>query len=187
MFPIETINCPELELESIVLPKLRGSVFHVTNTAGLKGIRKDKMIRNNKDGKFPFTWGQSAHNYGINRGCICLWDLRNITDKQLKNALEECPFLNPPFAENNPIFLYISERLFPEIISQMEARAERAKSKDAKAWKEIWVPHAEAWYPGNIPIDSISHGIKVRVKRAHSPHRDMLEKNEKSLKTGSGH
>jgi len=187
MFPIETINCPELELESVVLPKLRGSVFHVTNTAGLKGIRKDKLIRNNKDGKFPFTWGQSAHNYGINRGCICLWDLRNITNKQLKNALEEYPFLNPPSAENKPIYLFISEGLFPELISHMEARAERAKLKDAKVWKEIWVPNAEAWFRGNIPIDNISRGVRVHVKRAHSPHRDMLEKIENSLKTRSGH
>jgi len=89
MFPVETINCPELELEKVVLPKLLGSVFHVTNVAGLKGIRKDKMIRNNKDARFPFTWDQSARNYGRNRGYVCLWDLRNITNEQLDVALDD--------------------------------------------------------------------------------------------------
>jgi len=175
MFPVETINCPELELEKVVLPKLRGFVFHVTAVAGLKGIRKDKMIWNNRDAKFSFTMPPSISSYGRKRGYICLIDLRGITNEQLETTLIKYRFLNLESAENNPIFLFISESLFPELIPWTKAR-------DEGAWDEVWVPRVEAWYPGNISIDNISCGISVHVKREPNPHQDMLEKNEKSLR-----
>ena len=115
--------------------------------------------------------------YGRNRGYVCLWDLRNITNEQLHVALDDYYFLNPRFANNSPIFLFISERLFPELIPWTKARDEGAK--------EVWVPHAEAWYPGNIPFDNVSHGIRVHVKRASSPLQDLLKKA--TAKRESGH
>src|SRR5229473_5806372 len=60
------------ELREIVLPKLRGSVFHVTTRPRYRGIVRERAILNNKDGRFPFLFGQSANSWGRKRGYVCL-------------------------------------------------------------------------------------------------------------------
>ena len=53
---IENLSCHESQLRNFMLPILRGNVFHLTNRSGLKGITKDGLIRNNKNGEFLYTY-----------------------------------------------------------------------------------------------------------------------------------
>lgn len=169
VFALETIECHEAALRSVLLPILRGSVFHVTTQTGLEGIKRDGNIRNNKGGAFPFTFGQSDNSYGNHRGYVCLVDLRDVSDELIDDALVRYDFLNPTFANCNPVFLFISERLSPELIPWTRARSEQA-------WNEVWIPNVEAWYPEQISIEDVTGGLLVTVKKEPIPYRDALER-----------
>ncbi len=168
MFPIELIACKESELHHQILPLLVGNVFHITTAVGLDGIINDQAIRNNRTGSLPFTFGQSDNSYGRRHGFVCLFDLRNLSDTLIDDALLRYYFLNPTFAACNPIFLIMSQNIFAHLISWKRAEAEQA-------YKEVWIPNVEVWYDGDISLDEISRGVDVRITPTPSAHREMLE------------
>ena len=155
---IENISCHESQLRDVILPILRGSVFHVTNRLGLNGIVKDGLIRNNKNGKLPYSYETSARSHARTRGRVSLFDLRSISDDQLKLALNDYYFLSPPSTKNNPIFLIFSTSLYPALIPWTQAR-------DENAGREAYIPHAETFHQGDISASSISHVVSVKIKR----------------------
>lgn len=110
---IERLSLGQTLLESSLLPILRGYVFHVTTRSGFQAITKDGFIRNNQNGLFPYSFPQSNRSYARTRGYVSLFDLRAISDDQLERALSNFYFLNPPYTENNPIFLILSTSLYP--------------------------------------------------------------------------
>ena len=156
---IENLSCHESQLRDFILPNLRGNVFHLTSRSGLKGITKDGLIRNNKNGEFPYTYPQSARSYARKRGYVSLFDLRTTSDDELEKAWSNFYFLNPPFVDNNPIFLILSPCLYPVLIPWTQAR-------DEDAWKEMFIPHVEAFHPGDIPISHISRVLSASIRQA---------------------
>ncbi len=156
---IEKISCHESQLHNIILPILRGTVFHITNRAGLKGIIKDGLIRNNKNAEFPYSFPTSARSHARTRGRVSLFDLRSISDHQLERALSDYPFLNPPLSKNNPIFLIFSASLYPALIPWTQAR-------DENSGGEAYIPHVETFHQGDISASNISHIVSVKIKRA---------------------
>ncbi len=151
------ITCNNSDLRARVLPLLRGQVFHVTKLQTFDSIRTTGSIKNNRDGQFRFTYGQSANSYGRVRGWVSLFDLRNATDAEIDEALLKYYFLNPFFDESTHVYLFISECAWPYLISW-----ERAKQE--KAWKEMFIPDVETWYPGDIPISLVSDALVVTVQ-----------------------
>ena len=172
--PIEHLSFHQSLLEHSLLPILRGKVFHVTNRSGLIGITKDALIRSNKNGEFPFTFPQSTRSYARARGYVSLFDLRAISDDQLGRALDNFYFLNPPKAEDNPIFLILSTSLYPALIPWTIAR-------DENAWKEMFIPYGEAFHQGDIPVSSISRVISVKVKRGKNRKNSLSQLMAKAI------
>jgi len=156
---VDNLSCHESQLRDFILPILRGNVFHLTNRSGFKGIIKDGLIRNNKNGELPYTYPQSARSYARTRGCVSLFDLRTTSDDQLETALNNYYFLNPSFSENHPTFLILSASLYPALIPWTQARNE-------DAWREAFIPHVEAFHQGDIPSSNISRVVSVKIKRA---------------------
>jgi hypothetical protein len=156
---IEQLSLSQARLEESLLPILRGSVFHVTTRSGFRGITKDGFIRNNKNGLFPCSFPQSSRSYARNRGCVSVFDLRATSDDQLQTALSNFYFLNPPNAEDNPFLLFLSESYHPQLIPWTQAR-------DEEAWREMFIPIVEAFYPGDIPISCISRVLAVKIGRS---------------------
>jgi len=156
---IENLSCHESQLRDFILPILRGNVFHVTDRSGFKGIAKAGLIRNNKNGEFPYTYPQSARSYARTRGYVSLFDLQTTSDDQLETALSNYYFLNPSFTENNPIFLIFSTSFCPALIPWTQAR-------DEDAWSEAFIPHVEAFHPGDILTSNVSRAVSVKIKRA---------------------
>lgn len=153
---IENLSCHESQLRDFMLPILRGNVFHLTDRSGLKGITKDGLIRNNKNGEFPYTYPQSARSYARKRGYVSLFDLRTTSDDELEQALNNFYFLNPPFMDNSPIFLILSPSLYPVLIPWTQA-------KDDRAWAEAFIPYVESFYRGNIPASNLSRVIAAKI------------------------
>lgn len=167
------IKCDSSDLENILLPILIGRVFHVTSVQGYKGIRKEGKIRHNRNERFQFTFGQSKASYGRRRGRVCLFDLRNVTDEELEDALCKYYFPNPTFANDNPIFLFLGEEVYPKLIQWTDAEAE-------KAYSEMWVSYIECWHPGDIPFNKITDILEVRVKRDLNSIEELMRLVEKS-------
>jgi len=152
----DIIKCSSNKLEEILMPKLKGNVFHVTSKSNFKGILKKNQIKNNKKYDFAFTFGQSKNSYGRKRGYVCLFDLRFATEEQIVESFYKYYFLNPDHVNNNPIFLIISEDLYPSLISW-------EKAKNECNVKEMYIPYIECWYPGDISVDKIKEVIEVEV------------------------
>lgn len=148
------------ELEERLLPILRGLVFHVTSRLGYEGIVAEGAILSNRDGRLGNTFPQSASSYGRKRGCVCLFDLRDVSDEHLfgydrngtVGALDKFYFLNPgPFA-NNPFFFVLDEAFHGGLIPWTAGNP-----------PEMRIPYVEAWYLGQIELTKVQKVIDVRV------------------------
>jgi hypothetical protein len=172
----EGFSCHVTQLRDLLLPILRGNVFHLTTAAGLRGIKKDGLIRNNKSGKFPYNYPQSARSYARNRGYISLFDLRTSSDDQIETGLSNFNFLNPPFVHNNPVFLFISPSAYPALILWTQATNE-------EAWSEMFIPHIEAFYPRDIPISDVSRVISVKVRPMRNQQNSLSRRLDKAIQS----
>ena len=89
----ERIEVKKSDLAIVVLPRLLGTVFHVTTARAFDGIRDSGLIRSNQDGRLGFTFPQSKNNYGRQAGYVCLFDLRDVPEDRIREALGKFYFL----------------------------------------------------------------------------------------------
>jgi hypothetical protein len=133
------------DLRACLLPKLEGRVFHVTTRAAFQKILEGGSINPNQDGSLGYTFGQSANSYFRHRGCVSVVDLRAVTPKELDDGLLKYYFLNPSFANNQPVFLLLFPSSYAQLIPWSRWKAEQA-------WAEMVVPYIEAGFPGSIGV-----------------------------------
>jgi hypothetical protein len=145
------------ELESQLLPRLVGTIFHVTSAAGYGGILQDQEIRVN-DGS-NLTTSQSKISYFRTRGCVCLFHLRNVPEGEMDWALMKYYFLNPTHTENRPIFLFLSPAHYDRVIPW-------TVSKEDEGLRAMVIPHVEAGHKGPIALSFIERALLVEVKDA---------------------
>ncbi|MDP8204993.1 MAG: hypothetical protein P9L95_10730 [Candidatus Tenebribacter mawsonii] len=144
------------ELKENILPTLQGKVFHVTNAENYESIKKDNIIKNNKDKLYKYSYTMSENSYGRKRGYICLFDLRNIKDKELADTLLKYYFLNP-FSEGvNPVFLVLDKAAYHSLISWETAKKEVESN-------EMYIPYSECWYRNSIDLSLISEAIILNI------------------------
>lgn len=132
------------ELVDMLLPKLRGNVFHVTSREGFRGIEVSGAILANEDGLLGDSFPQSRGSYFRHQGCVCLFDLRSVLDDEIGHALEAYYFLNPPHVDNNPVFLFLQKRYYDRLRTWSEA-----------GQHGIVVPYVEAGFPGKVCMSMI--------------------------------
>lgn len=150
------IQCKYENLKKEILPLLMGQVFHVTNKNSFKGIKKEGKINNNLNKQYKLTTAQSENNYGRKRGHVCLIDLRDINAQNLKDALMKYYFLSP-HNEEDVYFLILKDECFNRLIPWQKAQEE-------VGYKEVWIPHVETWYPGDIDLSFVKEIICVVVE-----------------------
>lgn len=159
----ESLTARSQDLQSVVLPKLRESVFHVTSAVGFEGIEAARMIATNAEGKLGYTFPQSQNSYGRKRGYVCLFDLRVVSEEHLDHALHCFYFLDPFFRRADPVFLFLRADRYGEIIPWTATR---------NNYSAMWIPYIEAWYPGALPLTEVDRVLSVRVER---PPPSLLE------------
>jgi len=155
---IHEMKLHESNLLRDLLPLLRDRIFHVTSHRAFRKIIKCGEIRSNNYGEFPFTFPQSENNYGRKRGYVCLFDLCGKSDNELQNALDCFFFLGPRQLGNKPVFLIIDDICHNIIVGNTTAVRERT-------YREMFIPKAECWYPGNVPISNVRDAIIVNIRR----------------------
>ncbi len=143
--------------ENNVFPFLNNLVFHKTNQRAYEGICKSGVIKNNRDKKYPFSYHRSDISYGRNKGNVCLFDFRDVALFEINETLLRYSFL-PSYQDNYIVyFFHLAETYFTELIPVSVANAEAD-------YKKMWIPYTECWFPGDIPIEHISHVTKVFIK-----------------------
>ena len=153
----EHLIIPSGKLEDTLLPRLAGSVFHVTTQQAAIQILADGEIANNKSGQFMFMYPQAKNSYFRLKGCVCLFDLRSKSQEEIQEALTRYYFLNP-FSTDKPVFFFLNASFYPNLIPYTEYLNE-------KAYDTMIIPHVEAGYSGNICLAMISMIIWVEVTR----------------------
>lgn len=151
---IEEYNLYKSELENKILPLLVQKVFHYTRYSSYLRIFEDGFIDTNQNGKYGFNW--SENSYGRKRGYICLFDLRNTTEKILNNALECFNFLGNHAFGNKFVYLILKEELYSDLIDYQQAYSETEG-------KEKYIPKVECWYPNPIHLQKIQKVIVVNL------------------------
>lgn len=159
---VEVLSIPRSELEVALLPRLRGTVFHVTSASNLQGIQLSGYVYSNSDDKFAYTFPQSKNAYGRRRGYVSLFDLRDVSDENLSDALFRFYFLNPFGRRDDPVFLFLSPGCYQDLIPWTVTRDD---------FSEMWVPYVESWYPGDLPLTEIERVIHVRIE--HPPESEF--------------
>ena len=145
------------DLERCLLPMLAGRVFHVTSRVAYQGICRDSLIKSNRDAGSPFSSSQSEISCFRRMGHVSVCDLRSATSEEVETGLHNYNFLNPPNADNAPVFLILSEAAVVSLVSW------KACTYDGP-YGTMVVPHIEAGYPDSIPLSLIDQVIMVTVE-----------------------
>lgn len=148
---VEALTVRGSDLKPEVLPRLIGTVFHVTSSGALNGIRASGLISSNQDGSFEFTFPQSRTCYGRQHGYVCLFDLRDVQEDAVNDALMKFYFLKPTAAD--PVFLFLDQCEYPRLVPWTEA-----------PMGDMVIPYVETWYPGDIPVAALTHALVVTVQ-----------------------
>lgn len=141
-------------LESILLPKLKGKIFHVTTRQSYDRIIKDgNIIANATD---ILKWDTYKKSYASSRNLICLFDLRVVSERKTTDALKKINFLYPSHCEEKPVYIFFAETIVPYLISW-------TKADNEVGFSEQWVHHVETWHPSPLSIEYISYTLKVNI------------------------
>ena len=150
------VVCGHSELEQVMLPLLRGRVFHVTTEEAFDDICRCGWIGSKQQVEFFVSPGQSANCYGRNRGWVSVYDLRNGSESDIKTALTSYWLFRSFRIEHTYVFLIVAESAWPSLISWKHASRE-------VGGKQLFIPFVEAWYPGDMSIELLSESLAVTV------------------------
>jgi len=153
----EEVVVQRSKLGTELLQRSIGNVFHVTSREGLAGIEATGAILANEDGSLGDTFPQSKRSYFRSQGCVCLFDLRHVSEEELKNALDKYYFLNPHHVHDNPVFLILREQFFSQLRPWSEA----------KRGVEMVIPHVECGFTKEVSLDMIQEVLIVRIEGPH--------------------
>ena len=150
------LECKNTELEEVVLPLLRGRVFHVTKLETFDNICRSGWIYSHQQAEFAFTLAQAKNSYGRKRGWVSLYNLSSPTDAEIKEALVRYAFLKTIRNESTYVYLIVAEGAWSSLISWKHAIRE-------VGGKEFFIPFVEGWYPGDMPLQLVSESLVVTV------------------------
>lgn len=150
--PVEHVAVKWSDLEPVILPRLIGTVFHVTSERAFGDILACGMISSNQDGRLQFTFPQSENNYGRQRGYVCLFDLRDVPGETVRDVLSvKFNFLKPTSAD--PVFLFLDRSEYPHLVPWTDAPV-----------GTMVIPYVEAWYPRDVPVAALTHALAITVE-----------------------
>ena len=152
-------------------------VFHVSLTSNWAKISKSGKIIPNIDNTHETTFGSSSNSYFKNKGCVSVFDYRNIHDEEAQKHIHKC-CPTRPLLDGKGITIFI---LKPETHACL-ITWKNWKNEDLR---QMIVSYIEAGYPGAISLDSIEEVIFVTMKEDQnslaSALRRAWQKSEKEL------
>ena len=137
---------------------LVGHIFHVTSSERLGDIQASGFLK-------PATEhntfkGQSKKCYAKQKGWICLFDFRSVTDEQIEDSCQSCLWDLMTSKLTTPVVLIINE----DIHSEMRFQSEEKLLYSSEIIPGLCVQDTECWYPGNLSLENISV-LKTNFKK----------------------
>ena len=158
-YRVERVKVHESELQTILLDRLRGNVFHVTTQDAWPRIRStESVLSNPPDHPEIKKWEYEA--YFRRKSHVSLCDLRSVQESDLSVALDAYFFLDLGGARADPVFLLLSHSSVNTIVTYDEA------IDDARQAGRMIVPFVEAGYPGDLPLAEITDVLIVDIDRS---------------------
>jgi hypothetical protein len=151
------IECDSSEVENVILPLLRGRVFHVTKEENFADIRRSGWIYSQQQARLVFTPQQLENSYGCKRGYVSLYDLRNSSDAEITEALIRHWFFRITDKESTQVYLIVAESAWSSLISWKRASQE-------VGGKEFFIPFVEVWYPGDVPFQLVDESLVISCR-----------------------
>lgn len=149
-----------MDFTDTLLDRLRGHVFHVTSLSSFRKIQTDGFIDTNEKSQYKTPFGFPS-SYGRRKGYVCLFDLREKSNEDIRFAHDCLPFTHPT-RQLGPLvaYLLLAESAFTKLISPEMA------VKDVGAHRSMaWIPRIECWFPGQITLDFVSSVLSVDFDR----------------------
>lgn len=159
MINVEILEMTPDEFRRIICNKLKGKVFHITDTYGYNSIIKSGMIlHSNHSSIIKTIWGsKDKMSYFRKRNYISVCDFyHNTNTKLLLKATNKYRIYSPNAVVNDNVAYYIilKERIYDQCISWEQWKIE-------KAFSEQIVPNLESGIKDKISITDIEYVIKL--------------------------
>ena len=136
----------------------------MTTHAAFDKICAEGKIRVNTDGSLtPSAYSRNA--YFRSHGCVSVCDLRVVSTEQVDQALDAYYFLNPESDRAAPAFLFLNSQSYHQLRSWRE-------QSESREFDKAVVPHIEAGFPGQIPLEFLDEALLVNV--VHPPPNEHL-------------
>jgi hypothetical protein len=154
---------------------LEGRVFHVTKKCYWPELNASGEISPNNNGELETSFGSSKNSYFKNKGCVSVFDYRNIYGEEPQKHMYKCRPTSPLRADSGIAILIFKPEIYPKLQSWEE-------------WKkgdlgQMVVPYVEAGYFGSIPLSLVEKVIIVTISEDRNSLAAMLRrsvsKNEK--------
>lgn len=145
-----------------LLGHLRETVFHVTTIQAYESIQREGFfIYSNNKGEYSINTG-SQLSFGRHRGWVCLFDLREKSDKEIEDTLFCYNFLRPrwfakhwaDYSEWTLVYLLLSSKCYGHIVTK--------PLNDGTVYTQ-YIPKSECWYPEDLPLNCIQKVIQVNI------------------------
>jgi hypothetical protein len=147
----------EADSFAVIEAMLEGQVFHVTRRAYWRSIVEAGGVLPNADGRLPTTFGSSSNSYFKNRGCVSVFDYREVADETIEDYRSRCSPLQPARGENEGIsIIFFKASIYEKLIPW-------TKWKEDNALREMVVPHGEAGHPGPIALSEVERVVHLKV------------------------
>lgn len=153
----EAIACLHAKARQILMRRLAGKIFHISDAKGFLGIIAAGKIEANQDGRFGNHWG-NKESYFKNLGCISVCDFYNNTrPKKLYDAICKYNFYDLSCNKGLSYLMVLQDGLYAGIITWDRWKQDRETGGDV-------VPHLESGYPGEISLCNLESIIKVHIE-----------------------
>lgn len=163
----ENIEILDRELFATLEPRLLGRVFHVTSHEVAHRVLGGEGILTNENGTLTSGFRSSDQSFFRLRGCVSLFDFRNLTPDGREKALYDASALNPNGHANNcPAFLFLNPCCFDKLLPWTLCDG-----------KQMVVPYVECGHEGPIGCESITEALFVTVIPTPSAFGDLVRES----------
>jgi hypothetical protein len=134
---------------------IKGKVFHVSRVSNWKSIEDVGKILPNRNGELETSFGSSDNSYFKNKGCVSVFDYRNIHGEKPQEHMHKCRPTKPLTPEEGIVIFILKEECHDKLVLWDE-------------WKQgdmgqMVVPYIEAGFPGAIELSQIEEALFVTM------------------------
>ena len=158
-----------------LMPFLEGKVFHVSRVSNWQGIEVIGKILPNENGELETSFGSSSNSYFKNKGCVSVFDYRNIHEEKPQEHMHKCRPTKPLTPEEGIVIFVLREECYDKLVLW-----DGWKQGDLR---QMVVPHVEAGFPGAIELSQIEEAIFVTMDETEST---QLVKALRSFRNAQG-